>query len=58
MEITLSDDIHDLIADDFRFEDRGDHEVKGIGTKRIYSLLAEGTSAPEGYRPGPMGRVT
>jgi adenylate cyclase len=42
MEITLSDEIHDLISTSFRIEDRGQHEIKGLGTKRLYSLVGEG----------------
>ncbi len=38
MEISLCEDMYELIKDDFRFEDRGDHEVKGFGTKQIFSL--------------------
>ena len=44
MEITLCDAMHDRIVNHFRFEDRGEYDVKGVGTKRIYSLLGEGTS--------------
>ncbi|MEM7043320.1 MAG: adenylate/guanylate cyclase domain-containing protein [Pseudomonadota bacterium] len=38
MEIALCEDMYDLIKDDFQFEDLGDHEVKGFGTKQIFSL--------------------
>jgi len=44
MEITLCDDMYDLIKNDFRLEDRGEHEVKGFGRKQLYTLI--GTHEP------------
>jgi adenylate cyclase len=38
MEITLSEDLYDLVRDDVTVYDRGEVEVKGFGTKRIYTL--------------------
>lgn len=38
MEISLCEDMYDLIKDDFQFEDRGDHHIKGFGSKQIWSL--------------------
>ena len=42
MEITLSDDMYDLIRSDFRFEDRGEEEIKGLGVMPLYTLIGEG----------------
>ena len=55
MEITLSEDMYRLIEADFRFEDRGEEEIKGLGTTRVYTLLEEGRSTASGYAgmPGP-----
>ena len=38
MEITLCDDMYELIQDDFRFIERGEVDVKGFGKKTLYSL--------------------
>lgn len=38
MEICLCEDMYDLIKNDFQFEDRGDHDIKGFGTKQIFTL--------------------
>lgn len=38
MEITVCEDVHRLIEHDFRFIDRGAHEIKGFGEKSIYTL--------------------
>lgn len=38
MEITLCEDMADLIRDDFELIDRGEFEVKGFGTKRLFGL--------------------
>jgi len=38
MEITLCEDMHRLIRNDFYFRDRGVEEIKGFGAKRIYTL--------------------
>ena len=38
MEITLCEDMYELIRNDFRFEDRGEHQVKGFGAKQIFEL--------------------
>jgi class 3 adenylate cyclase len=42
MEITLCEDMYEQIRTDYRFEDRGELEVKGFGKKHIYTLLGEG----------------
>ncbi|MEM8914428.1 MAG: adenylate/guanylate cyclase domain-containing protein [Pseudomonadota bacterium] len=44
MEITLCEDMYELIKTDFRIESRGEHEVKGFGPKQIYVL--SGTHQP------------
>lgn len=41
MQITVSEDTYLLIKDEFRFVDRGEFEVKGFGTKRLYALEGE-----------------
>ncbi|MGP1395608.1 MAG: adenylate/guanylate cyclase domain-containing protein [Inquilinaceae bacterium] len=38
MEICLCEDMYNLIKDDFRFEDRGEHDIKGFGPKQMYEL--------------------
>ncbi len=38
MEISLCEDMHALIEHDFRFIERGEHEIKGFGKKKIYTL--------------------
>jgi len=38
MEISLCENMYELIKNDFRLEDRGEHEVKGFGRKQIYAL--------------------
>lgn len=40
MEVTMAEDLYDLIRDDVRVRDRGEVEVKGFGHKRIYTLEA------------------
>lgn len=57
MEITLSAEMHDLIRSDFRFDDRGVVEIKGLGTKHLYTLVGEGRRgmAPAGV-PSPSPR--
>ena len=44
MQITLCEDMHDLIRHEFSFTDRGETEIKGFGTRRIFSL--DGAQAP------------
>jgi class 3 adenylate cyclase len=44
MQITLCDDMHELIKSDFHFTGRGETEIKGFGTKRIYTLEDAGDS--------------
>ena len=39
MEITLCEDMHALIHADFHLDDRGQHEIKGFGTKRLFTLI-------------------
>lgn len=46
MEVVLSEDMYPLIRDDFRFEDQGEVEIKGVGPKRIYTLTGEGRPSP------------
>jgi adenylate cyclase len=41
MEISLCDDMHRLLRSEFRFEERGEAEVKGFGRKRIFTLIGE-----------------
>jgi class 3 adenylate cyclase len=41
MGITLCEDLHELIKNDFMFTERGEEEVKGFGTKKIYTLEGE-----------------
>jgi class 3 adenylate cyclase len=38
MEITLCEDMYDLIRNDFELTERGEFEVKGFGTKRLYNI--------------------
>ena len=38
MGITMAEDLFELIRDDVTVHERGEVEVKGFGTKRIYSL--------------------
>lgn len=38
MEITLCEDMYDLIRGEFDMTDRGEAEVKGFGKKRLYKL--------------------
>ena len=42
MEVTFCEDMYPLISEDFRFEDQGKVEIRGVGTKRIYRLIGEG----------------
>ncbi len=53
MEITLSEEMHRLIEADFRFEERGEEEIKGLGPTRVYTLLEEGRSAAPGFAGMP-----
>lgn len=39
MEITLCEDMADLIRGHFRLHDRGEAEVKGFGPKQVFTLL-------------------
>ncbi|MDH4142957.1 MAG: adenylate/guanylate cyclase domain-containing protein [Chloroflexota bacterium] len=38
MEITMAEDLYELIRDDVTVRERGEMDVKGFGTKRIYTL--------------------
>jgi class 3 adenylate cyclase len=41
-EILVSSTVHDLVAGSgIRFEDRGEHELKGVGSRRIYAVVTE-----------------
>lgn len=44
MQITLPEEMHALIRQDFRCTERGVLKIKGIGRKRLYSL--EGSGEP------------
>jgi len=44
MQITLCEDMYELIKNEFRFVVQGSHEVKGFGSKHIYTL--QGTHEP------------
>lgn len=44
MKITLCDDMYRLIRNEFRFSERDQVEVKGFGTRLLYTL--DGTHAP------------
>ena len=41
MQITVSETTYNLIKDEFRLVDRGEFEVKGFGTQRLFSLETE-----------------
>ena len=41
MAITLCEETYALIKDDFLFRERGELEIKGFGTKRLYFLTDE-----------------
>lgn len=43
MKITLCHETYLSIKDDFVFAERGDFEIKGFGTKKLYFLEGEGT---------------
>jgi class 3 adenylate cyclase len=53
MQVTLCEDMYELIRSDFHFTDRGEAEVKGFGTKRIYSLDEAEDSATIELPPMP-----
>jgi class 3 adenylate cyclase len=39
-EVLVSATVHDLVSGSgIRFEDRGEHELKGVGTRRIYAVV-------------------
>lgn len=38
MQIALSEETYELIPDEFSCVDLGEHEIKGFGTQRVYSL--------------------
>ena len=41
MHITLTEDTHELLKDDFLFTSLGEQEIKGFGTKHLYNLDGE-----------------
>lgn len=41
MTITLCEDTYELIKNEFVFSELGEFEIKGFGTKRLYSLMSE-----------------
>jgi class 3 adenylate cyclase len=49
MQITLCDDMYRLIRNEFRVRERERVEVKGFGTRQLYTL--EGTHAPLAVEP-------
>lgn len=49
MGITVGEDMAGLIADDFHLDDRGEVDIRGIGLRRVYSLVGEAALT----RPGP-----
>lgn len=57
MQITLCDEMHDLIKSDFHFTDRGEAEIKGFGTKRIYTLEEAEDSATMELPPDTQPRI-
>ncbi len=40
-QITVCDDTYKLLKDDFMLIDRGEYDIKGFGTKRLYFLESE-----------------
>ena len=38
MEILMSEEMHDLIRDSFEVGDRGEHDIRGFGLRRIFEL--------------------
>ncbi|MDX1393062.1 MAG: adenylate/guanylate cyclase domain-containing protein [Gemmatimonadota bacterium] len=54
MEITADETLYDLIRSDFRFEEIGEREIKGLGAHRLYRLTGEGKQSARpsgGVRP-------
>jgi adenylate cyclase len=47
MQILLTESTYRLIRDEFECSDLGEHEVKGFGTQRIYTLDGESRSGRE-----------
>jgi class 3 adenylate cyclase len=43
MQITFCDNMLPLIRSDFRWEERGEFDVKGFGKRQLYTLLRENT---------------
>jgi adenylate cyclase len=41
MAVAVTEDFYNLVRADFAFQDLGEHEIKGFGSKRVYKL--EGT---------------
>lgn len=41
MHITLNEETRDLLKDDFMFTERGEFDIKGFGTQRLYFLDSE-----------------
>jgi class 3 adenylate cyclase len=41
MQITISENTYELIKDDFECTERGEFEVKGFGTQKLYFLDRE-----------------
>jgi len=44
MQILVSADTHELIEDAFELTDLGEHDVKGFGSQRVFSLVGEGVA--------------
>lgn len=53
MEITLCEEMQERLKPDFRFEERGEAEIKGFGTRRIFRLVGERRPAGAGF-PFPV----
>lgn len=47
MEILLCEDLYELIQNDFRFADLGEHEIRGFGIKHVYRLETAGDIASD-----------
>ena len=41
MRITLNEDTYNLLKNDFMFAERGEFEVKGFGTQKLFYLESE-----------------
>ena len=57
--ITSTDETYSLIKDDFLFRERGEFEIKGFGTKRLYWSTSTRITADAGpdAAPGRAGCI-